>query len=69
MNYTVPFWRQFQPYVKFDVFNLFNNQNYYVFNTVYGNGAAPAASFLRPVGGVANVDPARQFTFGAKFIF
>lgn len=52
-----------------DAFNISNNQNYYRFNNVYGNGAAPAAAFLRPIGGVANVDPARQFTFGAKFVF
>jgi hypothetical protein len=52
-----------------DGFNLLNNQNYYSFTTVYGNGATPAATFLRPIGGVANVDPARQFTFGAKLQF
>lgn len=50
-------------------YNLFNNQNYYTFNTVYGNGTSPLPAFLRPVGGVANVDPARQFTFAAKFQF
>ncbi|HYI95647.1 MAG TPA: TonB-dependent receptor [Bryobacteraceae bacterium] len=55
--------------LRADGYNLLNNQNYYVFNTVYGNGAAPAATFLKPVGGVANVDPARQFTFGAKLQF
>jgi hypothetical protein len=55
--------------LRADGYNLFNNQNYYVFNTNYGNGATPLAPFLRPVGGVANVDPARQFTFGVKFLF
>ena len=55
--------------LRADGFNLLNNQNYYTFNTVYGNGATPVATFLRPVGGVANVDPARQFTFGAKLQF
>ncbi|MBL8233770.1 MAG: TonB-dependent receptor [Bryobacterales bacterium] len=50
-------------------FNLFNNQNYYNFNNVYGSGDSPLATFLRPLGGVANVDPARQFTFGLKFQF
>lgn len=52
-----------------DAFNLLNNQNYYTFNAVYGNAAVPSATFLRPLGGIANVDPARQFTFGAKLIF
>ncbi len=52
-----------------DAFNLFNNQNYYKFNNVYGNGATPNATFLQPVSGVANVDPGRQFTFGLRLLF
>lgn len=55
--------------LRADGFNLFNQQNYYTFNNVYGNGVNPSANFLRPIGGVANVDPARQFTFGAKLLF
>jgi hypothetical protein len=55
--------------LRADGYNLLNNQNYYIFNTVYGNAAAPSATFLRPVGGVANIDPARQFTFGVKLQF
>jgi hypothetical protein len=55
--------------VRADGYNLFNNQNYYTFNNVYGSGSAPVATFLRPVGGVANVDPARQFTFQLKLLF
>lgn len=55
--------------LRADGYNLLNNQNYYTFNTNFGNGAAPLATFLRPVGGMANVDPARQFTFGAKLQF
>lgn len=55
--------------LRADMFNLFNNQNYYRFNNVYGNGESPVATFLRPIGGVANVDPARQFTFGLKVQF
>jgi hypothetical protein len=52
-----------------DVFNLFNNQNYYKFNNVYGNGAVPKSTFMQPVGGIANVDPGRQFTFGLRLVF
>lgn len=52
-----------------DAFNIFNNSNFYRFNSVYGNGAAPVAAFLQPVGGIANVDPGRQFTFGARIVF
>ncbi|MBM3787178.1 MAG: TonB-dependent receptor [Acidobacteria bacterium] len=50
-------------------YNVLNKQNYYTFNNVYGQGASPVSTFLRPVGGVANVDPARQFTFAIKLIF
>lgn len=52
-----------------DVFNLFNGSNFHRFNNVYGNGAAPLPVFLRPLGGVANADPGRQFTFGARILF
>jgi hypothetical protein len=55
--------------LRMDVFNLFNNQNYYSFNRVYGNGAAPGPVFLQPIAGISNTDPARQFTFGAKLLF
>jgi hypothetical protein len=55
--------------LRVDGFNLLNNQNYYSYNTLYGNGSTPATTFLRPLAGVANVDPARQFTFGARFLF
>lgn len=50
-------------------FNLMNHQNYYVFNNIYGNGATASASFLRPLAGVANVDPARQFHLGLRLQF
>jgi outer membrane receptor protein involved in Fe transport len=52
-----------------DGFNVFNNRNFHAFNNVYGNGALPLATFLRPLGGVANADPGRQFTFGVKLLF
>lgn len=55
--------------LRADAFNLFNNQNYYAFNRVYGNTATPAATFLQPLAGIANTDPGRQFTFGLKFLF
>lgn len=55
--------------LRADGFNLFNHQNYYSFNKVFGNGSSSTAAFLSPVAGVANTDPARQFTFGLKFLF
>jgi len=48
---------------------LFNGSNFYRLNNVYGNGATPLPTFLRPVAGVTNVDPGRQFQFGLRMIF
>jgi len=55
--------------LRADVFNPFNNQNYYSYNRVYGNGPEPAATFLQPLAGISNTDPGRQFSFGAKVVF
>ena len=55
--------------LRADVFNLFNNSNYYQFNNVYGNGATPLATFRQPLAGVSNVDPGRQIQFGARLVF
>ena len=55
--------------LRADVFNLFNNSNYYQFNNVYGNGATPLATFRQPLAGVSNVDPGRQIQFGARLEF
>jgi hypothetical protein len=55
--------------IRADVFNLFNNSNFYRFNNTYGNGATPAASFGRPLSGISSVDPGRQIQFGARFVF
>lgn len=47
--------------------DVFNNQNYYAFNNVYGNGATPVATFLRPIGGISNVDPREAvYVWGAR---
>ncbi len=55
--------------VRVDALNVFNNQNYYSFNRVYGNLATPSATFLSPIAGISNTDPARQFVFGLKLLF
>jgi hypothetical protein len=57
--------------IRADVFNLFNNSNFYRFNNVYGNRAdgMPLATFGQPIGGVSNVDPGRQFQFTGRFMF
>jgi outer membrane receptor protein involved in Fe transport len=55
--------------IRGDVFNLFNNSNFYRFTNIYGNEANPNRDFAQPVGGVSNVDPGRQIQFMARFIF
>jgi hypothetical protein len=55
--------------LRAETFNLLNHTNYIKLNGTYGNGAQPAATFLTPIAGVANVDPARQFQFAARLIF
>ena len=50
-------------------FNLLNRSNLIRPNALYGNGAAPLASFLTPIAGLANSEPPRHFQFGLKFLF
>lgn len=49
--------------------NLFNRSNFLRVNTTYGDGATPLASFLGPVAGVSNSDPARQLQVGLRLTF
>ena len=52
-------------------FNLTNHSNLIKVNATYGNASngQPLASFLAPVAGLSNSDPARQFQFGLRLIF
>ncbi len=52
-----------------EAFNLFNHANHIKLNNIYGNAAAPAPTFLTPLAGVQNVEPGRQFQFGARLVF
>lgn len=49
--------------------NLLNRSNYLKLNATYGDTALPLATFLQPVAGLANSDPARQLQVGVRFIF
>ncbi|HVG28515.1 MAG TPA: TonB-dependent receptor [Pyrinomonadaceae bacterium] len=55
--------------LRAEVFNLFNRSNFIKLNGTYGNRAGADAKFLTPVAGVQNVDPGRQFQFGARLVF
>jgi hypothetical protein len=50
-------------------FNILNRSNFIDPNDTYGNAAMPNSAFLGGVAGISNSDPARQFQFGARFIF
>ncbi|HEX6879808.1 MAG TPA: hypothetical protein VF135_05560, partial [Terriglobales bacterium] len=55
--------------VRGEAFNLINHQNVLVRNGVWGNGSTPNSSFGNAVGGINNIDPARQFQFQARLRF
>jgi hypothetical protein len=54
-----------------EVFNVTNHQNVVGYNGVYGNDPSgqPLPTFGQPLGGLANVDPARQWQFQARLRF
>lgn len=57
--------------LRAEVFNATDQENVVGYNGVYGNNAdgTPLATFGRPLGGIANVDPGRQYQFQARFRF
>jgi hypothetical protein len=57
--------------IRADVYNVFNNSNFYRFNNDYGNlaGGLPLPTFAQPLSGISSVDPGRQIQFGARFVF
>jgi outer membrane receptor protein involved in Fe transport len=52
-----------------EAFNLTNHTNFIKLNNIYGNGAVPVGTFLKPLPGIQNSDPGRQFQFGARLVF
>jgi hypothetical protein len=54
-----------------EVFNVTNHQNVVGYNGVYGNNAdgTPLSTFGQPLGGVANVEPGRQYQFQVRLRF
>ncbi|HSS76664.1 MAG TPA: TonB-dependent receptor [Thermoanaerobaculia bacterium] len=54
-----------------EVFNVTNHQNVVGYNGVFGNDPTgkPLATFGQPLGGLANVDPSRQWQFQARLRF
>jgi hypothetical protein len=54
---------------RFEATNVLNKNNYVVVNNIYGEKAQPLPTFLAPIAGVANSDPARQFRFAIRLLF
>jgi Carboxypeptidase regulatory-like domain/TonB dependent receptor-like, beta-barrel len=61
--------REMRLQFRVDAFNVLNDSNFVTLNDIYGNAAAPVASFLAPIAGLANTDPGRQVQLGARFLF
>lgn len=57
--------------LRADIYNAFNNSNFYRFNNRYGNLASglPEPTLAQPLSGISSVDPGRQIQFGARFVF
>jgi hypothetical protein len=60
--------RGMQLALRAEGFNLTNHDNIVGRNAVYGNdpGGVPLATFATPLGGVANVDPQREYQFSVR---
>jgi hypothetical protein len=55
--------------LRVEAFNVLNHQNLIKVNNTYGEGPSPLATFLAPVAGITNVDPARQLQFALRVGF
>ncbi|HWR13677.1 MAG TPA: TonB-dependent receptor [Terriglobales bacterium] len=55
--------------LRAEAFNITNHPNFVGYNSVYGNGAAPPASFGTPATGFTAQLPARSFQFSARLSF
>jgi hypothetical protein len=61
--------RTWQVEVRVEVFNALNRDNFIRLNNIYGDGPTPLPTFLAPVAGLTNPDPARQIQFGLRLMF
>jgi hypothetical protein len=55
--------------LRAEAFNLFNHSNFFGRSGTFGNTPVASGTFGLPVGGIANVGPARQMQFSARLQF
>lgn len=55
--------------LRLEATNVLNRSNFLRVNATYGDGASQLPTFLAPVAGVTNSDPARQLQVGLRFHF
>ncbi len=55
--------------LRAEVYNFLNTPINYSLNGTYGNAATPSATYLTPVGGIANLGAPRQMQFLAQITF
>jgi hypothetical protein len=63
------FHERYRVELRAEFLNALNRSNFLRVNGTYGNAALPLATFLAPIAGVTNSDPARQIQFGMRFLF
>jgi hypothetical protein len=59
--------RHYRLELRMEVDNLLNRSNFLRVNAIYGDGANPVATFLQPIAGSTNSDPARQVQAAVRF--
>jgi hypothetical protein len=55
--------------LRAEAFNFFNHPNFVGYSGTYGNGASPGVGFAKPLSGVTNQLPAREFQFSVELFF
>ncbi|MGH9521743.1 MAG: TonB-dependent receptor domain-containing protein, partial [Terriglobales bacterium] len=55
--------------LRMEAFNVFNHPNFVGYNGIYGNGAAPPATFGTPAVGITNQLPARSVQVSGRITF
>jgi hypothetical protein len=65
----VPLTSRLRAEARLELFNALNRENYIRVNNIYGEGPTPLPTFLAPVAGITNADPARQIQFAVRVLF